>query len=220
MNSTRISAVLLLVGVSGLAIRGSKHEQINASEARAEIAPTESLSRVSQLPAAISPAPVSASPDAADLAQLAALNQILAAEDDNDPRLDRNFQNLSPRTKALMRERYSLIAPEKRNQLGTIVYLLGRELRSRDDVEFLHSVLNEPPCKSLINQGVDEVTLAYPQLVALKAIEAFLSQAENSELVPALLAELESARRAPIQKVASLAEKIMGQYRRPAEFRL
>lgn len=164
----------------------------------------------------------------ADLAQLRILDQILAAKNDNDPRLDHELRMLTPAAKALMRDRYTTTAVEKRNQRGTIVYLLGREMSSSDDVAFMHSVLSEPACLSLKScgtednasmtsddhhhDGVNEVTLSYPQIVALKSIESYLNQPAANPLSPQLLAEIESASRSPIRKVASMAEEISRQY--------
>jgi hypothetical protein len=113
-------------------------------------------------------------------AKLKTLDEILGSKNDNDPRLDRDFNELSPETRRLFRKKYREIPAEKRNQRGTIVYLLGRNLRSREDWEFLRGVTLEPPCLSLSDCSRkpapgsdeeatgDEVTLAYPALVALR----------------------------------------------------
>ena len=107
--------------------------------------------------------------------KLKTLDEILSSKDDNDPRLDRDFQDLSPETKRLFRLKYRALPRQRRNDRGTIVYLLGLNLRSAEDWEFLREVVNEPPCLSLadcakpgaVSMG-DEVTLAYPALVALR----------------------------------------------------
>ena len=130
-----------------------------------------------------------------------ALEEILASKNDNDPRLDTAFNVLTGEEKTLFRERYRSLAPEKRNERGTIVYLLGKN----GDWEFLREAAAEPPCLSLSDcaqaapEGVaDEVTLAYPSLVALKqaqrALEAGAGPAARSVIdaglkskVPAVL---------------------------------
>jgi hypothetical protein len=162
----------------------------------------------------------------ADLAQLRILDEVLAAHNDNDPRLDRELRALSPAAKALMRGRYAALATEKRNQRGTIVFLVGRDLSSADDVGFLHSVLTEPPCLSLSNCSVEnkgslapedhhhdaanEVTLAYPQLVAIKAIEAYLDRSgRGGAREPPLQGELEAPPPTPVHKVAALAQETL-----------
>ena len=66
-------------------------------------------------------------------AQLATLEEILGSRNDNDPRLDRGFVGLSPEARELFREKYRSLAPERRNERGTIVYLLGKNLQTADD---------------------------------------------------------------------------------------
>lgn len=129
------------------------------------------------------------------------LREILASKNDNDPRLDRDFRNLSPGAKAALRGEYHALAPEDRNGRGTVVFLLGREIAEASDVEFMREVLSEAPCLSPTDCSADlrapggadshqisgmEVSLAYPQLVALKSIEGFLARARGGELAPAL----------------------------------
>jgi hypothetical protein len=115
-----------------------------------------------------------------DKAKLAELQDILRSRNDNDLRLDHDFNDLSPAAKRLFRNKYAEIAPEKRNERGTIVYLLGKNLKVPEDWAFLKQVALEPPCLSLSDCSKkpalgsdeeatgDEVTLAYPSLVALR----------------------------------------------------
>lgn len=113
------------------------------------------------------------------------LEDVLRAGNDNDPRLDRDFQGLSPQAKELFRAKYRSLPPERRNERGTIVYLLGMNLSSTDDWAFLKEVVGEPPCLSLadcskraVGGGLgEEVTLAYPSLVALRQAQRALEQA-------------------------------------------
>ena len=115
------------------------------------------------------------------------LREILKSKDDNDPRLDSAFNQLSPETKRLFREEYRKTAPERRNERGTIVYLLGRNLASAEDWAFMRAVAGEPPCLSLADcsqamkptdeyLGAIEVSLAYPALVALEQAKRVLAQ--------------------------------------------
>lgn len=163
-----------------------------------------------------------------DLAKLRVLEEILTAKNDNDPRMDNELRRLSPAAKALMRGRYAQTPAEKRNQRGTLVFLVGRELSSAEDVSFLHSVLTEAPCLSLADcsredrgsvqpsdhhhDGADETTRAYPQLVALQSIQAYLNQPGAGDLSASLLTELEAARNSPVRKVASMAEDVFRAY--------
>lgn len=114
------------------------------------------------------------------------LREILASKNDNDPRLDTEFKSLSTQTKILMKKEYKSMKPENFNEKGTIVFLLGHNLTDQDDFNFLSQVLSEPPCLSLKDcshlpeQGDQEdsfnrITLVYPQIVSLKAIENYLS---------------------------------------------
>lgn len=223
---------VFVLAFAAVAYFSFKHERAPDSADRIAASAQERQDQISLSAMHAEPAPLSTSsvvhPTPADFQQLHVLEQVLASKNDNDPRLDKDLRALTPAAKSLMRGRYGTTAPEKRNQRGTIVFLVGRELSSADDVNFLHSVLNEPPCLSLSNcsnedkasmasddhhhDGMNEVTLAYPQLVALKSIEAYLNQPGTTELTAALAAELDAARRSPVRKVASMADDIARQY--------
>lgn len=115
---------------------------------------------------------------------LRALDAVLAAKDDNAPRLDRDFDALSEAAKAAFRRRYAELPREALNERGTVVYLLGRNMKTAADWEFLRAVVAEAPCRSLADcaredaagGSGDEVTLAYPALVALKRAHRELSE--------------------------------------------
>jgi hypothetical protein len=133
------------------------------------------------------------------------LMDILHSRNDNDPRLDRDFNELSSDTKRLFRKKYLEIPAEKRNERGTIVYLLGKNLLDAEDWEFFRQVALEPPCLSLSDctkkplpgsdeeATGDEVTLAYPPLVALRqagrAVEAARACRTSAQGAPELAAE-------------------------------
>lgn len=153
------------------------------------------------------------------------LDQIIASKNDNDPRLDQELKVLPPGARHLFREKYQTYQPEKRNERGTVVFLLGRNLDSPEDFDFLGQVLREAPCRSLENceresprdsgehahfeSGV-ETTLAYPQIVALKSIERFLASPNRDPALRAkALAELQAARDSKIRRVSELAESIL-----------
>lgn len=161
----------------------------------------------------------------ADHAKAALLDQVLVSKNDNDPRLDTELKQLSPGTKKLFQDRYRNLAPEKRNEKGTVVFLLGRNLENEGDLAFMGEVISEAPCLSLgdcANEpkgsvGSDDlhhdpgsgVTLAYPQIVALKSIEAFLSRPErDAGATAAAWRSVEAAQRSRVEKVAELANEI------------
>ena len=166
-----------------------------------------------------------------DRDQLHLLEQILASRNDNDPRLDTELRRLSSGAKFLMEGRYQQFAPEARNDRGTVVFLIGRNLESSDDMDFMRSVLAEPPCRSLGDcsqeggethgeakhlESTDEVTKAYPQLVALKSIENYLNQASSGGEKPPLsdqaLAALQEAMRSPVPSIAQAAQALIQRY--------
>lgn len=153
-----------------------------------------------------------------DADKLAVVDEILASKNDSDPRLDQMVRDLSPALKAKLRERYHEMAPEDRAGRGLIVFVLGRELKTEEDVAFLTDVLQEPPCLSLDDcsreapaGAVDEhaastgnVTLVYPQLVAIKSFERAL---RDADLKPRALQALEAAERSGHPYVARAARE-------------
>jgi hypothetical protein len=148
------------------------------------------------------------------------LNQILASKNDNDPRLDTDFRNLAPGTKDLLEEKYKSLPMESRNERGTIVFLIGRELNRPEDFRFLEEVGQEPVCLSLgdckkeapaSTEGMHEepsvsVTLAYPQHVAVKSLENLLASNQASpELITEALNTLDSLTTSPVAPIAQKA---------------
>lgn len=117
------------------------------------------------------------------------LDAILAAHDDNDPRLDSDFNALTESDKTSLRIKYRETPPEHRNERGTIVYILGKNLKDSADWAFLRDVASEPPCLSLADcrrsaatqEPGDDVTLAYPSLVALKQAQRALETKDSPE---------------------------------------
>lgn len=144
------------------------------------------------------------------------LRDVLRAGNDDDPRLDSDFNALSPQDKRLFRAEYESLAPERRNQRGTIVYLIGRNALDADDWTFFKSVVEEPPCRSLADcaqaprsggtEAVgDEVTLAYPALVALRQSAPHLKDARQAASARAVL---EAGLKSPTRAVVRLAERL------------
>lgn len=100
---------------------------------------------------AASPSPVKAAPAGAPAVtdktatQLRILGEIFVSKNDNDPRLDSDLRKLDEEAKAAFRAKYRALPPELRNERGTIVFLLGRNLTTAGDYAFMKNVLSEPP---------------------------------------------------------------------------
>lgn len=162
--------------------------------------------------------PPADTPDA--LVKLGILDDILRSRNDNDPRLDSEFNELSPQAKELFRGTYGGLRPEKRNERGTIVYLLGKNLNAAEDWAFLRKVVTEPPCLSLSDCSKkpapgggeealgDEVTLAYPCLVALKSAQRMLEAAKDPGQIKEAQSVVAAAKTSKVPAVVKLAEKI------------
>lgn len=122
------------------------------------------------------------SPPAEKDGKLDLLKEILATKNDNDPRLDSEFRKLTPELKTQLREYYGSLPREAFNSRGTVVFLLSRNIESKEDADFLISVLKEPPCLSYLDcrkelsdsdadpDMVSSLTLAYPQVVMLRSV--------------------------------------------------
>jgi hypothetical protein len=164
-------------------------------------------------PAAISPV--------GQARKLALLQEILDSKDDNDPRLDSDFKTLNDSEKKAIQEKYLSYTPEKLNERGTLIYLLGRNIENEKDLKFMEYVLNEKPCLSMANcavrgptptgeaahlASIDKITLAYPQIVTIKSIGNQLAQNKlNPELRPLARKNLEAATRSKNAVVAQMA---------------
>lgn len=165
-------------------------------------------------------------PTPQDIQHIKVLDELLAAKNDNDPRLDTEFRGMSSTSKRMMEDRYRSLAPEKRNERGTIAFLVGREISSSDDVAFMGGILSEPPCLSLgdcsrEDKNTDDahlnaetgaaVTLEYPKLVALHSIESQIERAEKGAQLSYLgdiRHVVEEASRSPIPTVADKARAL------------
>lgn len=223
-----VAAMLVAIVFVGR-VRDSKSPDLTGSDVVSGLA-KHSTSESAKAPQTIGGQIVSETAiTSSDQAKAKLLDEVLAGRNDNDPRLDREFNALTMGAKALLQMRYTAAVPEKRNERGTIVFLLGRNLTSESDFEFLKQVLNEPPCRSLSDcqkempgstaaddlhhEAGTEVTLAYPQLVALKSIERYLAgQGQSPQLTAAALRNLEAAERSPVERVALAAADILLRY--------
>jgi hypothetical protein len=162
-----------------------------------------------------------------DRTQADTLESVLEAHNDNDMRLDTDLKVLSAGAKELFRQKYEKISAEKRNERGTVIFLLGRNITHELDLAFMSKVLAEPPCRSMQNcasdpphssdihgdNGVD-VTLAYPQLQALKSLERVLEAGKTGPLYEHALEEVHRATQSPVKKVADMARSIESKFSR------
>lgn len=155
-------------------------------------------------------------------AQVQVLTEILTSKNDNDPRMDRDLKVLNKETKEAFRSQYKNLAAEKRNDRGTIVFLIGRNIDSKDDLNFLGEVINEPPCKSIsdcnktelggINRDHDDhqtgmaVTLAYPQLVTIHSLKNYIKKNPEGLLANQAKDILAQAKHSTIPEISKAAE--------------
>ena len=148
----------------------------------------------------------------------ALLDEVLRARNDSDPRLESAFNGLSVETRRSFRETYRRLPPEKRNQRGTIVYLLGKNLAAAEDWAFLREVAGESPCLSLADCSKadpddsvgDETTLSYPALVALVQAERVLKENRSSESRREALSVILAGKRSAAPVVAEEAARLEG----------
>jgi hypothetical protein len=109
--------------------------------------------------------------------------------------------NLSDTEKQALRREYARTPSEARNTLGSIVYLLGKAAKTKADWDFLKKIVAEPAPKNL---KVDEVTLAYPALMALKL--ASHSHNKNAARV------LETGLRSKVPAIERLARRLLSRH--------
>jgi hypothetical protein len=168
--------------------------------------------------------------DDKDRDQVRVFEEIIASKNDNDPRMDRLLRDLSEPVKNELRKKYTATPLENRNERGTVVFLIGREVSegraSTADLQFLKEVLLEKPCLSLVDctkspasgspdeqhlDSIHETTADYPQLMGLR----YLRQALQSEVVSPVMREaiqsvFEAARQSPNPRVVTEAQVTLG----------
>jgi hypothetical protein len=137
-------------------------------------------------------------------AKVATLNQVLKDQADNDPRVDKELSRLNQKERLDFRAKYRSLKPEALKNRGLIVYLLGRNIETQGDLDFMAEVLNERSCLSLENcERTDQKTLsertfaiqlAFPKLMAVTALKAKLKLRPSKKMRKAIENILESAR--------------------------
>ncbi len=154
------------------------------------------------------------------------LEQILASKNDNDPRIDTELKGLSPLFKSTLALQYAELKPERFNERGTLVFLVGREIVNPADVDFMRNVLTEKPCLSVSDcsrppaahageddhrEMVNETTTRYPQLMALRALKQKWRELQKdpsgqTDLIRQIRETLEEAARSPDPRIADEAK--------------
>jgi hypothetical protein len=159
-----------------------------------------------------------------DLKKWETFHAIEQSNNDNDPRLDSDLKNLSENLRASLHKHYVGLAPEKRNQRGLVVYIIARDIKTIQDLDFLRSVYEEAPCLSMESCGsrgehdphlasIDESSLNYPQLVGLYQLEKQMQL--NPKLLSdpnfrdRLLAAIQQASKFPVPAIQKKAEELL-----------
>lgn len=157
------------------------------------------------------------------IAKLKILNEIFASRNDNDPRLDSEFAELTPEFKTALIESYKLMPKESLNERGTVVFLLGKKIESTKDVQFFQDVLSETPCLSLADCSREsklenpeddhlsesqETTLIYPQLMALRLLSSNYQASKNASIKEKIKETFEIAAQSPSEYISDEASRI------------
>ncbi len=163
----------------------------------------------------------------ADRARFQSFLDISQSGRDNDPRIDSELKNLSSELKNQMKKYYRSLAPERRNERGFVSFLISRDAKSVEDLEFVGEVLTEEPCLSMADcknlsdrdahtGAVDQVSINYPQLVSLYQLESRLAAGSLDLSISALKEETRSAlakgARSPVPQIREKAEAIQKKY--------
>lgn len=210
-----LTLFIILAGVSISLMIRDRH-----SQGRSELADSLASDRISLSAAAPSSRAGGGGLGAADREKLRILDEILKANNDNDPRMDRELRLLSDPLKSAVEARYQGLPIESRDERGMVVLLIGRNLSRPEDFAFLSTVLREPRCLSLADcktppawsgvLGESDQALAYPQWVALRFLERELGGPFEASAVEALQTGLHSPNPAVAQRAAELLRRVVG----------
>ncbi len=217
-----ILAIFCIVAIYNLKTPSS---QTTSSEVTDEVTLAEEVIVPAETSIEIAPAAQAQSGySPATLRKISVLKEILAEKNDNDPRMDTDLKNLSNEDKDALVDMYKDLKAESLNDKGTIAFLIGRELTRPEDAEFLKNILSEEPCLSLENCGVtnserdphmdnvNNVTLSYPQIVALNRIKTFVQtqdlQTANSNVLNHLIDAVKIGQNSKIPMVQDRSKEI------------
>lgn len=156
-----------------------------------------------------------------------ALEEILQSKNDNDPRLDKELSDLSLEFHKALFTKYQNLKPEDRNGRGTLVFLIARDLKNKDDLDFLQTVYEESPCLNLADctappaddptgSGSQETSLNYPQLAGLYQLDMQLSKRpellKQPDFRAGVYSLLKTAENFPAPQVHAKAQQIREKY--------
>lgn len=148
------------------------------------------------------------------------LKEILSNRNDNDQRLDSEFTNMSDALKEKLIQTYHSLSREKRNERGTIAFLLARDAHQLKDLDFFNEVFEEEACLSLsdcsksessLNEkrenhnAVSESLLFYPALISLHT----LAKNKNESLQKEIQNKIESQTKSKHNRISDEAKKII-----------
>lgn len=163
----------------------------------------------------------------AETKQWTVFQEVVNSRDDNDPRIDQELRNLSPRMHENLRKTYQQLPMESRNSRGLIAFLIARDLQSVQDAEFLKGIYEEEPCRSMSDctkaeasdphaDATNQTSLNYPQLAGLYQLEQRLEKnpeiLNNPEMRQEISALLREARQFPGSALQARAEGIQKKY--------
>lgn len=179
------------------------------------MAPTTSLSKVPG--SAKAPGKPSLASEEEVSGKVALLRNILLSGNDNDPRLDSEFRDLTESSKDSLRGFYRKLPADRANERGTVVFLLGREIRGKVDLAFLNDVLAEPLSlrpKEEEHAGFStELLSAYPQLMAVRALSKIRIHSPDPELRMQAEAYLKIAAQNPSHEISQRAQLALKEQR-------
>ncbi len=151
------------------------------------------------------------------------LRSVVESKNDNDPRLDKELKHMSEAVHKTIRDAYQKMAMEDRNERGTLVFLLTRDLKSSEDLQFLKSVYEEQACTSFesCNQvpsedahlsSIDEASLSYPQRAGLyqlaSVVEKHPEYMRDPKFRDEIRAVIDSAANFPVPMVQKKAQEL------------
>lgn len=163
----------------------------------------------------------------ADQKKWTVFEEILNSKNDNDPRVDQELRHLSPEMHQNLRAAYSGLPAENRNGRGFIAFLVARDLKDVQDVQFIKEIFQESPCLSFQScgqagapdphfDGINETSLNYPQLASLYQIQKQLESnpgiLNSSEMKNSIKDTLREARQFPSSAVQNRAREIQEKF--------
>lgn len=160
------------------------------------------------------------------VAKLKILDEIFASRNDNDPRLDSEFEEISPEMRAALIVSYKALPKERLNERGTLIFLLGKKINDEKDIDFFQELIAEAPCLSLTDCSKESIveslgdehqaesqatTLVYPQLVALRLVSSNYQSAKDQVLKDRMAEFFKLAEQSPSEYIAEEAARIQSE---------